>query len=182
MTDLDFYAHFAVNRGEVLGVGIGAQPDEWSKALGNEFDENRIFESSLSRDFGFIVADFIQESGRWSCHLVILQIHKLDMIVEDWDPLPEAVRAVYGEFSKRVTIVDLASVLTEANLSICRIVDDKPAAELENLWIPETSVGISVIRDSRFARSEEKQVGDVYSMHHLPTATVDAGKLVKYHP
>ncbi|MGO1053041.1 hypothetical protein [Crossiella sp. CA198] len=163
-----------------MGAGIGSRPEEWVTALGNEFDENRLFESSLSRDFGFVVADFSRENELWACHLVILQVHKLDMAIEGWQPLPEVVRARYGAFPKRVVAKNLTSALVEASLSIYRVADEK-LAELENLWIPEANVGISVIRDPEFAQSEEKSVGDVYSMYHSPAAVIDADRLIEYH-
>lgn len=52
MSDLDLYAHVAA-RGDVLGVGIGAQPAEWETTLGADCLDTEDG-SLLRRDYGLV--------------------------------------------------------------------------------------------------------------------------------
>ncbi|MGO1053040.1 hypothetical protein [Crossiella sp. CA198] len=179
MSEIDFYANFAASSGEVLGLGVGSKPDEWTQKLGDRFDENRFSEESLSRDFGFIGLDFLPASDQWSCDLVSLKIHKLGMNIEGWDPVPEALSDTYGKFSDRVSIDALVEPLSSMGLTLLRVRSDQ-LSELETLWIPETRVEIWMVRDPDFASDRGKQVGDIYTIHHHSTSEADEERLHPY--
>ncbi|MGW0516163.1 hypothetical protein [Crossiella sp. NPDC003009] len=176
MSDIDFYSDFTASSGKVLGLGVGSTPDEWSQKLGNEFDENQFSEGSISRDFGFIGLDFLRVDNVFSCHLLILAIHKLDMNLEHWDAVPEALHSAYGKFSSRVPLDALIDPLENRGLTLLRI-RRGITIDLDRIWIPETRVEISVVHDPEFARERSKQVGDIYSIAHLATSEVEPDRL-----
>ncbi|MFB9555316.1 hypothetical protein [Streptomyces roseoviridis] len=108
MSGLDFHAHVAA-RGDVLGVGVGAEPEEWERRLGSDFVDDRD-RALLRRDYGLVELSFQQQrDGSWPCFGVSVPIHRLR-----WDPesaVPPALRSAYGDFGPSVRLGDLTAAV-----------------------------------------------------------------------
>ncbi|MEU0214860.1 hypothetical protein ABZ281_06895, partial [Streptomyces sp. NPDC006265] len=108
MSDLDFYAHVAT-RGDVLGVGMGAQPAQWETKLGAGFLDTEDG-SLLRRDYGLVELSFQEEDRAWPCFGVSVQVHRLRWDTES--SVPAALRDAYGPFACSTRFEDLAAAIT----------------------------------------------------------------------
>ncbi|WP_053699463.1 hypothetical protein [Streptomyces sp. NRRL F-5755] len=104
MPDLDFYAHVAA-RGDVLGTGIGADPDAWEAALGAGYLDDA-GEGLLRRDYGLVELSFSDAGEPLSCFGISVQVHRLLYDLS----IPTSLTGAYGEFAPRVRGPVLASL------------------------------------------------------------------------
>ncbi|MGW1463011.1 hypothetical protein ACWCPT_01465 [Streptomyces sp. NPDC002308] len=112
MSASDFYAHVAV-RGEVLGVGLGADPGAWEAALGAaclDIPGGGL----LRRDHGLVEINFSPDrpgrQGQMSCFGFGVKIQRL---LYDRSPrtVPPPLSREYGEFAPRVPFEELRTAV-----------------------------------------------------------------------
>ncbi|MEU8893951.1 hypothetical protein [Streptomyces sp. NPDC048442] len=112
MSALDFYAHVAT-RGDVLGVGLGATPDDWKAALGAEFLDVP-GGGLLRRDYGLVEINFSPDQpgrrGQMSCFGFGLKIQRL-LFLESSSAVPSLLAREYGDFAPRVRFEELQACI-----------------------------------------------------------------------
>ncbi|OUD01226.1 hypothetical protein [Streptomyces swartbergensis] len=168
MSDLDFYAHVATH-GDVLGVGIGAQPAEWKTKLGADclVTEDG---SWLRRDYGLLELSFQEEGGAWPCFGVSVQVHRLRWDTES--SVPAALRGAYGEFAPSTRFEDLAAAIAGLGCSVEPEADGGgTTGDIHRYRVPESGVRI-------FVRADEEaqgQVGEVWSLSVSPAWWRESG-------
>ncbi|GAA2231562.1 hypothetical protein [Streptomyces indiaensis] len=161
MSELDFYAHVAT-RGDVLGVGVGAQPADWETALGSDFLD--VADGGLlRRDYGLVELSFQEEDGTWPCYGVGVQVHRLRRDTEG--SVPAALRGAYGLFAPSARFEDLASAIIGLGCTIAPEPDeDGTTGDIHRYRVPESGVRI-------FVRADEDapgQTGEVRSLSLSP--------------
>ncbi|MFF7736500.1 hypothetical protein [Streptomyces sp. NPDC007984] len=168
MSDLDFYAHVAT-RGDVLGVGIGAQPAAWDTALGSDCLDTEDG-GLLRRDYGLVELSFQEEDGAWPCFGVSVQVHRLRWDTES--SVPPALRETYGAFASSTRFEDLAAAITELGCSLDPEPDqDGTSGDMRRYRVPESGVRI-------FVRTDEHApgpAGEVWSLSVSPAWWSAAG-------
>jgi hypothetical protein len=159
MSDLDFYAHVAT-RGDVLGVGIGAQPAEWEAKLGADYLDDAD-SGLLRRDYGLVELSFQEEGGAWPCFGISVQAHRLGQDTESTVPGP--LRCAYGDFASRTSFEDLVAAITGLG---CSVVPDKDGTppDIDRYRVPESGVRIFVDTDA----DAHGPAGDVWSLSVSP--------------
>ncbi|MEU2912965.1 hypothetical protein ACWCQ0_26835 [Streptomyces massasporeus] len=161
MSDLDFYAHVAT-RGDVLGVGIGAQPAEWEAMLGADRLDTEDG-SLLRRDYGLVELSFQEEDGAWPCFGVSVRVHRLRWDTES--SVPAALRGAYGTFAPSTRFEDLAAAITGLGCSIASDPDEGgTSGDMHRYRVPESGVRI-------FVRADEQAEGhsrEVWSLSVSP--------------
>ncbi|MFF8394890.1 hypothetical protein [Streptomyces sp. NPDC016172] len=161
MSDLDFYAHVAA-RGDVLGVGIGAQLAEWETELGADCLDTEDG-SLLRRDYGLVELSFQEDGGAWSCFGVSVQVHRLRWDTES--SVPAALRGAYGEFAPSTRFESLASAIAGLGCSVEAEPDeDGRAGAIHRYRVPESGVRIFVRADE----DAQGQAGEVRSLSVSP--------------
>ncbi|MET9680630.1 hypothetical protein [Streptomyces coeruleorubidus] len=168
MSDLDFYAHVAT-RGDVLGVGIGAQPAEWQTKLGADFLDTEDG-SLLRRDYGLVELSFQEEDGAWPCFGVSVQVHRLRWDTES--SVPAALRGTYGEFAASTRFEDLAAAIAGLGCSVePEREEDGTTGDIHRYRVPESGVRIFVRADEE----DQGQAGEVWSLSVSPAWWREAG-------
>ncbi|MFJ3848301.1 hypothetical protein ACIPV3_29985 [Streptomyces albidoflavus] len=159
-SDLDFYAHVATH-GEVLGVGIGAQPAQWEAALGTDYLDTQDADL-LRRDYGLVELSFQKDSDAWPCFGVSLQVHRLTQDTESDVPAP--LRDTYGEFAPTVRFEQLAAAIARLGY----MVEPEPDAAGTSEDIRRHRVTESGVRI--FVRTPEgpQQTDEVWSLSISP--------------
>lgn len=100
MSDIDFYVE-ATLRQTILGLPLGASPEEWESRLGSEFlDDAR--KGRMRRDYGLIEIAFVKRAGTWESVSASLQLHRMARGLDGIVPRP--LTDVHGEFSVRVPL------------------------------------------------------------------------------
>ncbi|MFD7242221.1 hypothetical protein [Streptomyces massasporeus] len=161
MSDLDFYAHVAT-RGDVLGVGIGAQPAEWEATLGADCLDTEDG-GLLRRDYGLVELSFQEEDGAWPCFGVSVQVHRLRWDTES--SVPAALRGAYGTFAPSTRFEDLAAAITGLGCSVEPDPDEGgTSGDMHRYRVPESGVRIFVRADAR----AEGYSGEVWSLSVSP--------------
>ncbi|MEV0241641.1 hypothetical protein AB0I06_17145 [Streptomyces sp. NPDC050674] len=144
MSDLDFYAHVAT-RGDVLGVGIGAQPAEWESTLGADFLDTEDG-GLLRRDYGLVELSFQEQGASWPCFGVSVQVHRLRWDTES--SVPAALRGAYGAFARSTRFENLAVAIAGLGCSVQPEPDDcGTTGDLYRYRVPESGVRIFVRGD-----------------------------------
>ncbi|MGW0314100.1 hypothetical protein [Streptomyces flavidovirens] len=159
MSDLDCYAHVAA-RGDVLGVGIGAQPAEWEGRLGADYVDDADG-GLLRRDYGLVELSFQEEHGAWPCFGISVQVHRLRWDTESAVPAP--LRSVYGDFAPRTPFEDLVAAITRLGCSV-EPDDDGTAEDFHRYRVPESGVRILVRVDA----ATHGPTGDVWKLSVSP--------------
>ncbi|MEU9629294.1 hypothetical protein ACFZDB_16965 [Streptomyces luteogriseus] len=161
MSGLDFYAHVAT-RGDVLGVGIGAQPAEWETRLGADFLDTEDG-SLLRRDYGLVELSFQEEDGTRPCFGVSVQVHRLRWDTESSVPAP--LRDAYGAFTASTRFEDLAAAIAGLGCSVEPEPDeDGTSGDMHRYRVPESGVRIFVRADE----NAREQTGAVWSLSVSP--------------
>ncbi|MFI0267107.1 hypothetical protein [Streptomyces luteogriseus] len=161
MSDLDFYAHVAT-RGDVLGVGIGAQPAEWEARLGADFLDTEDG-SLLRRDYGLVELSFQEEDRARPCFGVSVQVHRLRWDTES--SVPAALREAYGVFAPSTRFEDLAAAIAGLGCSVEREPDeDGTSGDMHRYRVPESGVRIFVRADE----NTPERAGAVWSLSVSP--------------
>ncbi|MEW2615561.1 hypothetical protein AB0937_36420 [Streptomyces sp. NPDC047880] len=161
MSGLDFYAHVAT-RGDVLGVGIGAQPAEWETALGSDFLDAEDG-GLLRRDYGLVELSFQEEEGAWPCFGVSVQVHRLRGDTET--SVPAALRDAYGTFAPATRFEVLAAAITGRGCSIELEPDeDGTTGDIHRYRVRGSGVRIFVRADE----DAQGQAGEVRSLSLSP--------------
>lgn len=112
MSAVDFYAHVAVH-GEVLGVGLDAEPEAWEAALGATCLDVP-GGGLLRRDYGLVEINFSPDrpgrQGRMPCFGFGVKIQRL---LYDQSPrtVPSPLSREYGEFEPRVPFVEVRNAI-----------------------------------------------------------------------
>jgi hypothetical protein len=168
MADLDFYAHVAT-RGDVLGVGIGAQPADWETKLGVDCLDTEDG-GLLRRDYGLVELSFQEEGGAWPCFGVSVQVRRLRWDTES--SVPAALRSAYGEFAASRRFEDLAAAIAGLGCSVEPEPDeDGTAGDIHRCRVPESGVRIFVRPDE----NAQGQAGEVWSLSVSPAWWHEAG-------
>ncbi|MFI6369762.1 hypothetical protein [Streptomyces sp. NPDC050546] len=168
MSDLDFYAHVAT-RGDVLGVGIGAQPAEWETKLGADFLDTEDGDL-LRRDYGLVELSFQEEGSAWPCFGVSVQVHRLRSDTES--SVPAALRGAYGEFAPSTRFEDLAAAIVGLGSSVEPEPDDGgTTGDFHRYRVRESGVRIFVRADE----GAQGQAGVVWSLSVSPSWWREAG-------
>ncbi|MEV5969854.1 hypothetical protein [Streptomyces sp. NPDC051921] len=139
MSDLEFHARVAAH-GDVLGVGIGARPEEWEARLGADYVDDRSG-ALLRRDHGLVELTFQEERGSWSCLGFTVQVHRLR-----WDPgsaVPAALWDAYGGFGRSVRFGDLTAAVAALGRTV-EPDDDGTAADFRRYRVPGSGVRVLV--------------------------------------
>ncbi|GAA2768711.1 hypothetical protein GCM10010103_77540 [Streptomyces paradoxus] len=161
MSDLDFYAHVAT-RGDVLGVGIGAQPAEWEATLGADCLDTEDG-SLLRRDYGLVELSFQEEDGAWPCFGVSVQVHRLRWDTES--SVPAALRGAYGTFAPSTRFEHLAAAITGLGCSVEPDPDeDGTSGDMRRYRVLESGVRIFVRADGH----AQGHSGEVWSLSVSP--------------
>ncbi|MFJ8053271.1 hypothetical protein [Streptomyces luteogriseus] len=161
MSGLDFYAHVAT-RGDVLGLGIGAQPAEWETKLGADFLDTEDG-GLLRRDYGLVELSFQEEGRAWPCFGVSVQVHRLRWDTES--SVPAALRDAYGAFAPATRFEDLAAAIAGLGCSLePEPDDDGTSGDMHRYRVPESGVRIFVRADGNV----RGQTGEVWSLSVSP--------------
>lgn len=168
MSELDFYAHVAT-RGDVLGVGIGAQPAEWETTLGDDCLDTADG-SLLRRDYGLVELSFQEEGGAWPCFGLSVQVHRLRWGTES--SVPAALRGAYGDFAPSARFEGLAAAIAGLGCSVEPEPEgDGMAGGIRRYRVPESGVRIFVRADG----DAQGQSGVVRSLSVSPAWWSEAG-------
>ncbi|MFJ3527428.1 MULTISPECIES: hypothetical protein [unclassified Streptomyces] len=112
MPALDFYAHVAVCS-EVLGVGLGADPEAWEAALGATCLDVP-GGGLLRRDYGLVEINFSPDQpglqGQMSCFGFGVKIQRL-LYAQYLNAVPSPLSRQYGEFAPRVPFKELQAAI-----------------------------------------------------------------------
>lgn len=159
MPGMDFYAHVAA-RGDVLGVGIGAEPAEWEAKLGADYLDDADA-GLLRRDYGLVELSFQDEYGAWPCFGISVQVHRLR-----WDTgsaVPAPLRSTYGDFAPSTRFEDLVAAIAGLGCSVEPDEDDT-ATDIRRYRVPESGVRIFV----RTEADSQGPPGEVWSLNVSP--------------
>ncbi|MEU5953042.1 hypothetical protein [Streptomyces sp. NPDC047525] len=96
MSDVDFYVG-ATLQNEILGVPLGASPEDWEASLGGDFLDD-VRKSRMRRDYGLVEVAFVKRDGVWESMTASLQIHRMARGLEDIVPPP--LTHTYGAFAE----------------------------------------------------------------------------------
>ncbi|OSZ57187.1 hypothetical protein OQI_28725 [Streptomyces pharetrae CZA14] len=138
MSDLDFYAHVAT-RGDILGTGIGSDPDAWEACLGTDRldDPGR---GLLRLDYGLVEVSFAETGGTLSCFGIGVPVHRLI----HGPYVPPALARTYGRFARRVRFEELRSAI----LSLGAAVEpDDLSGDVHRYRVPGSGTRVFVIDD-----------------------------------
>ncbi|MFI9238022.1 hypothetical protein [Streptomyces sp. NPDC053079] len=171
MSDLDFYAHIAT-RGDVLGVGIGAQSAEWEAKLGAGYLDNRS-QGLISRDYGLVELLFQEDEGAWPCMSISVQVHRM---VGGETAVPQTLKDVYGDFAHRVRFDELRSQIMRLGYSIEPDNDASTTGDVNRYRVSESGARIFVVAevdpygcgDIDPGDPTQEQVGDVWAISMSP--------------
>ncbi|MFD9337184.1 hypothetical protein ACFWBF_22685 [Streptomyces sp. NPDC060028] len=164
MSALDFYAHVAT-RCDVLGAGVGTDPDGWEAAAGAGFLDVP-GGGFLRRDYGLVEINFSpDEHGLMSCFGFGVKIQRL---LYDQSPgtVPSPLSRQYGSFAPRVPFEDLRVAVLALGHTLQ--LDDE-SRDMRRYRVPESGAHIHVIVDpdpygSGDPDPDGHQVGDVWSI------------------
>jgi hypothetical protein len=156
---LDFFADFAVS-GQVAGVGLNSRPADWPLALGNNFSEASFHPGHLIRGFGFIEANFEDDTGEWLCDLIHI---KPDKVHRFPGMIPPVIGERYGEFPARIGFADVAEALAAAGAEV-RHIPRTYQYSPEIYWVPEGKVMFEVVSPEQADQFKVLMVGDVFSV------------------
>ncbi|MFJ7336277.1 hypothetical protein ACIQU3_29360 [Streptomyces sp. NPDC101110] len=161
MSGLDLYAHVAT-RGDVLGVGIGAQPAEWEAVLGSDFLDARDG-GLLRRDYGLVELSFQEEEGAWPCFGVSVQVRRLRGGTET--SVPAVLREAYGTFAAATRFECLTAAITGLGGSVELEPDgDGTTGDIHRYRVPGSGVRIFVRGDV----GAQGRAGEVWSLSLSP--------------
>ncbi|MGV9322050.1 hypothetical protein [Streptomyces sp. NPDC003660] len=169
MSALDFYAHVAV-RGEVLGVGLGADPEAWEAALGATCLDVP-GGGLLRRDHGLVEINFSPDQpgrqGRMSCFGFGVKIHRL---LYDRSPstVPSSLSREFGEFAPRVPFEELRAAILALGHTIA-LDEHNTSSDMGCYRVSASAARIHVVADpdpygSGDPDSDGHQRGDVWSV------------------
>ncbi|MFC8276592.1 hypothetical protein ACFUJR_29475 [Streptomyces sp. NPDC057271] len=159
MSDLDFYAHFAT-RGDVLGLGVGAQPAEWAERLGADYVDD-VDGALMRRDYGLVELSFQEAEGSWPCFGISVQVHRLRWDAES--AVPTALRSSYGAFASPVRFEDLTAAIDDLGCSV-EPDDDATATDFRRYRVPESGARLIVRMDV----DAQGLTGDLWSLSVSP--------------
>lgn len=165
MSALDFYAHVAT-RCDVLGAGVGADPDGWEAAAGTGFLDVP-GDGLLLRDYGLVEISFsLDEHGLMSCFGFGVKVHRL-LNDQSSSTVPSALLRQYGTFAPRVPFEDLRAAVLALGHTL--ELDDE-SRDMHRYRLPESGARIHVITDpDPYGRGDPDpdghQVGDVWSIN-----------------
>ncbi|MFB8416845.1 hypothetical protein ACFC63_15205 [Streptomyces albidoflavus] len=169
MSALDFYAHVAM-RGEVLGVGLGADPDAWEAALGTECLDVP-GGGLLRRDYGLVEINFSPDrpgrQGRMSCFGFGVKSQRL---LYDQSPstVPPPLSREYGEFAPRVAFKELRAALLGRGHTI-ELDQHNTSSDMDCYRVSASAARIHVVADpdpygSGDPDPDGHQRGDIWSV------------------
>ncbi|MFD3590473.1 hypothetical protein [Streptomyces sp. NPDC058683] len=167
MPALDFYAHVATSC-DVLGAGIGTDPDGWQAAVGPDFLDVP-GSGLLRRDYGLVEVNFSPDQrgsqGRMSCFGFGVKIQRL---LYDQSPgtVPLPLLREYGKFASRVSFEELRAAV----LSLGHTVElEDTSHDMHCYRVSRSAARVHVIIDpdpygSGDPDPDGHQVGDVWSI------------------
>ncbi|MGW4373121.1 hypothetical protein ACWEJ7_05570 [Streptomyces albidoflavus] len=169
MSALDFYAHVAI-RGEVLGVGLGADPDAWEAALGTACLDVP-GGGLLRRDYGLVEINFSPDRpgrrGQMSCFGFGVKTQRLRY---DQSPstVPPALSREYGEFAPRVAFKELRAALLGLGHTI-ELDQHNTSSDMDCYRVSASAARIHVVADpdpygSGDPDPDGHQRGDIWSV------------------
>lgn len=157
MPYLDFFVDFAAS-GQIAGVGLDSRPGDWPAVLGDDYAESSFSAGHLIRGYGFVEANFANDTGEWLCYLV----HVKPFRAANTATSP-VITARYGEIPARVAFADVAGALTAAGVEVRELPEvNRHAGDL--FWVPRGGVLCTVVSPARAGDFDDLRVGDIIEM------------------
>ncbi len=137
---LTFFRDIATT-GAVEGLGLDAEPDQWSRSLGTAYVED-IRRGRMRRDYGLVELSFFRTAQAWKCLEISVQVHRLAYPHEDVVPITLS----RVPFPDRVLFADLNRVIQDSGAEVEEIVD-VAKSWYRRYYIPESSALVHVVSD-----------------------------------
>ncbi|MEU2655148.1 hypothetical protein ABZ615_07470 [Streptomyces sp. NPDC007325] len=171
MSAVDFYAHVAV-RGEVLGVGLGSDPEAWEAALGATYLDVP-GGGLLRRDYGLVEINFSTDrpgrQGQMSMSCFGFGV-KVQRLLYDRSPstVPSPLSRKYGAFAPRVPFKDLRAAILALGHTI-ELDEHSASGDMDCYRVSASPARIHVVADpdpygSGDPDPDGHQGGDVWSV------------------
>ncbi|MFJ2774272.1 hypothetical protein [Streptomyces sp. NPDC087300] len=173
MSALDFYAQ-VTTRGDVLGAGLGATPDDWEAALGAALGAEFLDVPGgglLRRDYGLVEINFLPDQPELQGHMSCFGFGvKIQRLLYDRSPntVPPPLARHYGPCAPRVAFKELHVAVLALGHTIER---DKSntSRDMDRCRVSESAARIHVIVDPDPYESGDPdpdghQAGDIWSI------------------
>jgi hypothetical protein len=160
MSDLEFYASLA-REGTVLGLGLGALPEEWAATLGSGFiddTQKKIFR----RDYGLIELTFERVDDLWRCRSISVQVHRLAHLGDSLVPL--TLKQRYSAFARRLPSDRLVARLEDEGCQL-EPMYDKSDSGYRRWQLATTGATVVAVTGDTIAEQNDMHNGDVWQIN-----------------
>ena len=162
MSVLDFLAAVAVS-GQVEGAGIQSTPEEWERALGADFIDDRA-KKRFRRDYGLVELGFWRVDNTWRCGSLAIQVHRLWWHADSLGPARLGEK--YGDFPKTVPFETLRDRLTAVGPRTApRSIQDTDTGEYTRYYVPASKVVLMVVSLEVDRTEDGLPAGSVWSLN-----------------